>query len=147
MEAPRFLLPTLPTIAFCIGEEERGGRCQRGEAHTRKRAGQYAARGRLGAEQDKVLLWRVLEDTKPYRQRPFPLCSHTQPAQLHFTPRQIQFLMKSCLPNTPPAAALFLYSDLYQERCRDYATMVADECEGEVNKDAAGTISRLLLHS
>eukprot|EP00752_Nemacystus_decipiens_P001485 g1459.t1 len=28
-------------------------------------------------------------------------------------------------------------SDLYQERCRDYAMMVADECEDEVNKDVA----------
>ena len=55
--------------------------------------------------------------------------------------------MKSCLQKTSPAATPFSYSDLYQERCRDYATMVADECEGEVNKDAAGTIQGFLLFS
>lgn len=29
-------------------------------------------------------------------------------------------------------------NDLYQERCRDYAQMVSDECEGEVSKSSAG---------
>lgn len=28
--------------------------------------------------------------------------------------------------------------DLYQERCRDYAQMVSDECEGEVSKAVSG---------
>lgn len=29
-------------------------------------------------------------------------------------------------------------NDLYQERCRDYAQMVSDECEGEISKSSAG---------
>lgn len=29
-------------------------------------------------------------------------------------------------------------NDLYQERCRDYAQMVSDECEGEISKASAG---------
>lgn len=29
-------------------------------------------------------------------------------------------------------------SDLYEERCRDYATMVSDECDGEDSKAATG---------
>lgn len=29
-------------------------------------------------------------------------------------------------------------NDLYQERCRDYAQMVSDECESEVSKSSAG---------
>lgn len=31
-------------------------------------------------------------------------------------------------------------SDLYQDRCRDYAQMVSDECEGEVSKAATGEV-------
>lgn len=31
-------------------------------------------------------------------------------------------------------------SDLYQDRCQDYAQMVSDECEGEVSKASAGKV-------
>lgn len=29
-------------------------------------------------------------------------------------------------------------NDLYNERCRDFAQMVSDECEGEISKTVAG---------
>lgn len=35
-------------------------------------------------------------------------------------------------------AELRKVSDLYQERCRDYALMVSDECEGEISKQVSG---------
>lgn len=81
------LLHPLPTLSFCIGEEERGGRCQRGEAQVRKRAGQYAPRGRSGAEQDKVLCMggRMLGRQETVSTTPFPASSLAQYPQLHFT--------------------------------------------------------------
>lgn len=36
--------------------------------------------------------------------------------------------------------------DLYQERCRDYATMVSDDCEASISKAVAGKKPILRSH-